>query len=80
MKMVFRTLIVLVALAGLTETASAAGGIQFFYSNGSPGYRSSYHNSITLDYNSEPTSDEPFIVTGIAIQQPVTNRGPCTIR
>lgn len=45
MNMVFRTLIVLVALAGLTETASAAGGIQFFYSNGSYGYGNASHNS-----------------------------------
>ena len=40
-----RTLIVFAALAALSETASAAGGIQFFYSTGSPGYRSRYYNS-----------------------------------
>ena len=45
MTIALRTLIVFAALAALSETASAAGGIQFFYSTGSPGYSSTYYNS-----------------------------------
>ena len=71
MKMVFRTLIVLVSLAGLTETASAAGGIQFFYSNGSSGYGNGYYNS--YHQNLQQRAYERQIIHHNAHRYPMTH-------
>ena len=56
MTIALRTLIVFAALAALSETASAAGGIQFFYSTGSPGYRSGYYNSYYSGLRQRPNT------------------------